>query len=171
MRARTQCVLFDWGDTLMRVIPEFDGPMANWPRIEIIPSAQETLSSLQADWIIALATNAEDSSEDEIRRALARVKLDKIVERVYCFRKIGLRKPSSAFFEFILNDLGVSSSSVVMVGDNYEFDVVGATRSGIRAVWFNRHSEEVQFNTMQRTIHDLKELPTTLRGWELDAEK
>ena len=155
----------------MRVFPKFGGPMANWPQLETMPSAQKTLSSLRADWIIALATNAEDSTEDEIRRALAKVKLDKIIERVYCFRKIGHKKPSRAFFEFILNDLGVSSSSVVMVGDNYEFDVIGATRSGIRAVWFNRHSEEEQFNTMQRTIHDLKELPATLQGWELDAGK
>ena len=155
----------------MRVFPEFDGSMVNWPRLGTMPSAKETLTSLRTDWIIALGTNAEDSTEDEIRQALAKVKIDKLIGRIYCFRRIGHRKPSRAFFEFILNDLGVSSSSVVMVGDNYEVDVIGATRSGIRAVWFNRHSEEEQFNTMQRTIHDLQELPTTLQSWELDAGK
>jgi hypothetical protein len=40
---------------------------------------------------------------------------------------------------------------------------------GIRAVWFNQHTEEEPFTTMLRTIHDLKELPTTLQDWEIDA--
>ena len=56
-----------------------------------------------------------------------------------------------------------------MVGDNYDVDVIGAIRSGIRAVWFNCQSEEERFGTMQRTIYDLSELPITLQSWELEA--
>lgn len=171
MQARAQCILFDWGDTLMPVFPDLEGSMAAWSRLETIPSAQETLSSLRDDWIIALATNAVDSTEDEIWRALSRVDLDGLIERVYCFREIGHKKPSRGFFEFILKDLGLSSSSVVMVGDAYDVDVIGANRSGIRAVWFNRQSEEERVGTMQRTIHDLKELPKSLLSWELDTNK
>ena len=87
-------------DTLL--FPEFDGSMVNWPRLGTMPSAKETLTSLRTDWIIALGTNAEDSTEDEIRQALAKVKIDKLRGRIYCFRKIGQRNPSRAFFEFIL---------------------------------------------------------------------
>ena len=27
------CLLFDWGDTLMRDFKEFDGPMKDWRRL------------------------------------------------------------------------------------------------------------------------------------------
>lgn len=169
VQARTRCILFDWGDTLMPAFPGSEGPMSDWPRMEPMPSAQETLALLRADWLIALATNAVDSTEDDIWRALARVGLDRLIDSVYCFREIGHKKPHRDFFDFILNDLALSSSSVVMVGDNYDVDVIGAIRSGIRAVWFNCQSEEERFGTMQRTIHDLSELPITLQSWELEA--
>ena len=107
----------------MPILPDIEGPMADWPRLETLPSAQETLSSLRVGWIIALATNAVDSTEDEIWRALSRVNLDRSIERVYCFREIGHKKPSRGFFEFILKDLGLSSSSVVRVGDTCDVDV------------------------------------------------
>jgi putative hydrolase of the HAD superfamily len=36
-----RCLLFDWGDTLMRVFPEYVGPMAAWPKVEAMPHAEE----------------------------------------------------------------------------------------------------------------------------------
>jgi len=67
------CVLFDWGNTLMVDLPGCFGPMASWPRVEAVAHAQETLGQLRAaGWHIALATNAADSDEDQIRIALAR---------------------------------------------------------------------------------------------------
>jgi len=31
-----RALIFDWGDTVMRVFPEFSGPMAHWPRVEAV---------------------------------------------------------------------------------------------------------------------------------------
>jgi HAD superfamily hydrolase (TIGR01509 family) len=132
------CILFDWGDTLMRVLPEFDGPMKDWPRVEAVPGAFETLTALHEEWILALATNAADSDEQDIRAALRRVDLDRLLDKVYCFKKIGFRKPSPEFFAYILEDLGLPPDQVIMVGDDYAADVLGAWQCGLRAAWFKQ---------------------------------
>jgi len=59
----------------------------------------------RADWRIALATNAAASKEDEIWQALARAGLDRLLDKVYCYRTIGHKKPSREFFNYILRDL------------------------------------------------------------------
>jgi len=78
-------ILFDWGDTLMRVFPEYTGPMKDWPRLEAVPGAAGMLDALHEDWILALATNAADSDEADIRAALRRVDLERRLDKVYCF--------------------------------------------------------------------------------------
>jgi HAD superfamily hydrolase (TIGR01509 family) len=156
------CLLFDWGDTLMRDDPNAFGPMFTWDHVEVMPHALQVLTSLRSEWLIALATNALDSDETDIRKALQRVDLDSLFDKVYCFRQIGHKKPSSEFFKFILNDLKLNSSQIVMIGDKFENDILGANQFGIRAIWFNAQSVESKTSNMYCTIHDLNELPHVL---------
>ena len=156
------CILFDWGDTLMRVFPEFSGPMKDWPRVEAVPGAVDVLSALHVDWTLALATNAADSEDEDIRLALRRVGLDSWLDKIYCFKTIGHKKPSFDFFQYILNDLGLSPDKAVMVGDDYVADVLGANACGLRAVWFNERTDEEHKNKKQLSIHELGALPDLL---------
>jgi len=86
------CLLFDWGDTLMRDFKEYTGPMKDWPRLEVVPGAAEMLARLHPDWMLALATNADVSSEVDIRLALQRVDLDRWLDRVLLFQADRLQK-------------------------------------------------------------------------------
>ena len=146
----------------MRVFPEFDGPMVAWPQVEAMPHAEAVLAELRTRSILAVATNAADSEEAEIRAALERVGLDKLLDKIYCYRKIGHKKPSREFFEYILADLGLQTSQAIMVGDDFEADVVGANNCGIRAIWYNPRTAERHEGSMHRTIHDLRSLPQVL---------
>jgi HAD superfamily hydrolase (TIGR01509 family) len=157
-----RCLLFDWGDTLMRVFPEFDGPMTAWPQVEAMPYAGQVLAELSLRSMLALATNAADSEESEIRAALDRVGLDKLLDKVYCYRKIGHKKPSKEFFGYIMSDLGIEPSQAIMVGDDFEADVVGANNCGIRAIWYNPRTTERHVSDMHQTIHGLLSLPQVL---------
>lgn len=157
-----RCILFDWGDTLMRVFPGSRGPMVSWPRVEPVPHAAQVLADLHEGWTLALATNAPASDETHIRAAFDRVNLSQFLDKVYCFRAIGHRKPSPAFFQYVLNDLNLDSSQVVMVGDEFEADVIGAYQAGIRAIWFNERTEEDRKGALHCTIHDLRELAGAL---------
>ena len=167
MSRENQCLLFDWGDTLMRVFPDYDGPMVAWPRVEALPHVLDVLTQLCPDWRMALATNAAASTEQEIWTALGRVGLDRLLEKVYCYRTIGHKKPSREFFDTILRDLKLDHESVFLVGDDFEADVLGANLCGIRAVWLNERSSETKIGEMYRTIHDFRDLPRALH--ELEA--
>ena len=162
MNRESRCILFDWGDTLMRVFSEFAGPMFTWPRVEMVSGIKEMLIELQGEWMLALATNAVESQERDIWMALERVGLEELIDRVYCYRMIGYKKPATEYFEYILNDLGIEREAVVMVGDDFGTDVMGANRNGIRAIWFNERSDEERVSEMHRTMHELSELPGEL---------
>ena len=160
------CVFFDWGDTLMRDFPVFSGPMEVWPLVEAMPHALEVLTVLRRQgWMTALATNAADSDEPAIRRALARVGLEILLDKIYCSRATGFSKPSSAFYSTILRDAGFAASSAVMVGDDFESDVLGAVREGIRALWYCPCTGEERNGPLYHTIHDLAKIPEKLEQW------
>ena len=136
--------------------------MSAWPHVEAVPDAPEVLAALRPRSLLALATNAADSDQAEIRAALHRVGLDRLLDRVYCFRGVGHRKPSPEFFEYVLNDLRTEPSRAVMVGDNFHSDVLGANRAGIRAIWLNGLSAESRAGGMHNTIFSLRTLPQAL---------
>jgi putative hydrolase of the HAD superfamily len=151
-------ILFDWGDTIMRDFPQYTTPMAAWPRVEAVEGAEEVLRRLQPVATLILATNAALSDEADIRRALDRVHLGAYFQRIYCLKNTGYQKPSPEFYSAILHDLGANPADVLMVGDSFENDVLGANRVGIRAVWLNSKDTETKTGKMYQTIHALREL-------------
>lgn len=163
-------ILFDWGDTLMRTL-EYPGPMCAWPEVEVIPGAAEALRELSGRAGIALATNAADSQEDEIWKALARGGLDPFIERIFCFKSVGHKKSSPPFFAHVMEQLGLPAAHLVMVGDDFEQDVTAANAVGIQAVWFNEKNHESREGADHFTIPRLRDLPARLeaRGFLNDA--
>ena len=169
MGRESRCVLFDWGDTLMRDFPEFSGPMASWSHVEALPNVKEVLSELQPQWTLALATNSIDSDETEIWKALDRAGLRSLLHKVFCFQTIGHSKPSLDFFDYIVKDLRLDRHRMVMVGDGFEKDVLGANQSGIRGIWFNESSAEVRTGKMHKTISDFRSLPEALASFDIES--
>jgi len=132
-----QAVVFDWGDTVMRNFPAYSGAMAHWPVVEVVPGVEETLCTLHPTYRLALATNARDSGTELVRAALRRVGLEGYFDAVLTAHDLGAAKPDRRFFEALLARLGSPADEIVMVGDDYEIDVVGAKEAGLKAIWFN----------------------------------
>jgi HAD superfamily hydrolase (TIGR01509 family) len=130
-------VVFDWGDTVMRTLPGYRGPMAHWPRVEPVPGVAEALLALKPRYHLALATNARDSDAELVWEALRRVGLEDCFDSLFTARDLGAAKPDPRFFEAMLARLGCQPEQAVMVGDDYTADVTGAKEAGWRAIWFN----------------------------------
>lgn len=156
-------LLLDVGNTLVKEIPAATGPMVDWPELETIDGALETLEQLKGEYFTAVATNAADSTEEQIWQALRRVGLDDLIERVYCYRSIGHKKPAAAFFRYVLDDLQVLPENVVMVGDSFENDVQGALQSGLKAAWLTQTAQAGEGMPGCCTIHSLAGLPAALK--------
>ncbi len=148
----------------MRVYPEYSGRMVDWPQVSAVPGAVEALAQLQPKYRLTVATHARDSEEADIWEALKCVGLAQFLERIYCFKSVGATKPDRAFFDFILNDLGAQAWQTLMVGDDWEADILGANQAGMWAVWLNERSEETRDGLFTRTIHELSELSRTIES-------
>lgn len=155
---RYPTILFDWGDTVMRDDPTAVLPMVAWETVDVIEGTADVLAYLQSSGRrLVLATSAAISYENQIWGALARGGLDTYFSHIYCFKNTDLPKGED-FYSHILNDLGVSASDVLMVGDSFEKDVLSPNFLGIFAVWFNPGSDELQMSPLHITVHSMNEL-------------
>ena len=129
-------LVFDWGNTLMRADLPYEGSMANWAEVFPIPGIQKGLLKLQ-DYPKFVATNAGDSNESQVNKALKRVKLDSFFEKTFTSRELNYQKPQPGFFNEIEKRLNQAPKNLVMIGDSYQNDVLGARKAGWQAFWFN----------------------------------
>jgi putative hydrolase of the HAD superfamily len=139
--------------------------MCTWPKVEVVPGAQEMLAELAPRAGLALATNAADSQEHQIRLALAAAGLEHPIQRIFCLRSVGHKKSSPPFFAHVMTQLDLPADRLVMVGDDFEQDVTAANAVGIKGVWFNEKSHETREGVDHLTIHNLRELPARLKAW------
>jgi YjjG family noncanonical pyrimidine nucleotidase len=74
---------------------------------------------------------------EEQRDKLRHCGFTAFVDALIVSEETGMSKPDPAIFLIALERLGVRADDTVMLGDSWAADIVGATRAGIRAVWFN----------------------------------
>ncbi|OGO36479.1 MAG: hypothetical protein A2W35_13035 [Chloroflexi bacterium RBG_16_57_11] len=164
-----QAVRFDWGDTLMRVFPEYEGTMAEWPHVESMPGVIPALTELRPAYRLYLATNASDSDAMLVRAALRRVGLEEFFAGIFTSKELKVCKPDPGFYQAVLRESGVAPGEAVMVGDDYPADVLGAKQAGLRAIWYNPAASPAPAD---RPLHDaeiqtMSELPAVLRNLDL----
>lgn len=129
-------IVFDWGDTLMKVFPEWQGPMADWPYVEAVPGVKPMLEKLSEKYHLIIATSAQDSNANQVRSALARVGLADYFSEIYTIKEIGYEKPSKKFFEKIKQLSGLKEN-LLLVGDDYFKDICGGTNTGWNCAWYS----------------------------------
>jgi putative hydrolase of the HAD superfamily len=149
--------LFDWGDTLMVDLPDNSGKMCDWEVVEAVDGAGEVLQQLSQKSEIYVATGATESTETEIKAALARVGLSNYVTGYFCIANLGLSKGSPEFLPAIIKKLGKPASCIAMVGDSLDKDIQPASDAGIKPIWLSGVSTRdlPENNRVIKTLHDL----------------
>jgi HAD superfamily hydrolase (TIGR01549 family) len=74
---------------------------------------------------------------EEQQGKLRQCGLDRFIDELVVSEETGMSKPDSRIFQIALDRLGRRAEEVVMVGDSWAADVLGARAAGIRAIWFN----------------------------------
>lgn len=154
----TSTILFDWGNTLMIDFPDQTGPMYLWKKIEAVLNAETCLSNLSRKYKCYIATNAKNSTKNDIYKALKIVGIDKYIEDVFCYKEIGYEKPSIEFFDQILLKLKKGKEEIVMVGDDYQKDYLGAKNYGIHAILYDSTNEMKEPNVVSNLLDIEKEI-------------
>ena len=78
-------------------------------------------------------------------------------------RVVGILKPDPRIFALALDQLGVTATDSVFVGDTPKTDIVGAQAAGMKAFWLNRDNSPLPDGMVpDATIQSLAELPSAL---------
>jgi len=100
-----------------------------------VPGALALLEALKPAYKIGIVTNNRTAEQQEKLRHLG---MSHLVDALITSEDVGVLKPDPAIYAQALQRLGAKPAETVMVGDNWQADVVGALAAGIRPVWLNR---------------------------------
>jgi len=99
----------------------------------------EILDYLKSKYKLHIITNGfKDAQNNKLKSS----KLDHYFETVTSAEVAGVKKPNPHIFNFALNSAQAETQNSIMIGDNYEADILGALDIGLDAICFNYHKVE-----------------------------
>jgi FMN phosphatase YigB (HAD superfamily) len=131
---KPRVVAFDFGHTLMDERKDADVPF-DVRLAHLMPDVLDVLP-----WVpvpMAVWANTQVAREGDVRKWLARARIERFFTWVVTSVDAGVRKPDRGFFDFALARCGVSKDDVVFVGNQLNTDVRGGEGFGIRTVWLS----------------------------------
>lgn len=140
-------VIWDLGDTINT--PPFGGqdlkPLDQCSEIKLRQDVEDTLRKLKSQgYIQAVLSNTATTDSDGARRMLERLGIAEFFSYIYATQSELTHdkpeKPSPEAFEIVLSALKVNSNQVVMIGNSWDNDIIGANRSGIHSIWLTNSS-------------------------------
>lgn len=158
-----RALIFDWGGTVMTDSGE-PGPMYLWKEVGLMPGVKNALLLL-SNYTNCIATNAGISGTAEVIRALNRVGAEKWFSHYFTSKDLGYAKPDPRFFLRICDEIRCRPEECVMIGNDYEKDICGAKRAGMKSVFFNPHSSAGPFSQADAVIETMDQLPEVIDGW------
>ncbi len=63
--------------------------------------------------------------------------------------EVGVKKPNPIIFKHAIEISGAKTNNSIMIGDNYEADILGAEALGLKTICFNYHKEELPRQNIQ----------------------
>ncbi len=122
----------------------------------VFPFTYEVLDYLQPKYRLHLITNG---FKDIQYVKLASAGLTHYFEEIITSECCGYLKPDGRIFAHALERTGASAATSLMIGDNLECDVLGASNAGIDQVYFNpekrRHFASTTYEIS--SLHELRE--------------
>ncbi len=100
--------------------------------LRLYPGVFDTLSRLSKEYILSTASHTQGSfTQLELRE----LNIEQFFSYFVYSSDIGFRKESIEFYKRALVIVGKEAADCVMVGDNYDVDVVVPQKLGIRGIW------------------------------------
>ena len=98
-----------------------------------VDGAYDLLQYLSNKYEVFLTSNAP---YDQQWNRLKIADMLKYVKKIYASEKIGCAKPNKRFFNYCINDIGITDKNeIIIIGDSYSADVQGGINSQIETSW------------------------------------
>lgn len=126
------------------------------PLTGVVPGAYELLEYLSKKYRLAILSNGTKSSQIV---KMKNFRFEPYFEKVFLSDDIGFPKPDVRIYQYALNVLNVSPEEALMIGDDFDGDIVGAANAGIEQVWLNQtniaNTSEVNPSLTIQTLSEL----------------
>lgn len=100
------------------------------------------LKSVQSRKLCLITDQTADIQFQKVKK----LKLDQYVQAMVTSEEAGIEKPHPEVFRLALKKLNLKTHEVVMVGDDFKKDILGASRLGIQSVWFNVQKRQEKYS-------------------------
>lgn len=125
----------------------------------VIEGAFDVLDALKPNFRMCVLSNGfEEVQFKKIHNA----GFDDYFEKVILSDHVGINKPDTRIFEYALKEMDVKKDNVVMIGDNWNSDILGAHNAGIDQIWFNPDGDPAHGFTPTYSIKALSEIKSIL---------
>ena len=84
--------------------------------------------------------------------------IDRYFKRIVLSDEIGVNKPDRRLFDYALNVTNSQAEDTLLIGDNYDADILGAMRARWGQIYFDRNHKGYTADEPQYTIHALAEV-------------
>jgi len=140
-------------DTFVKIKQKFDNELIDnlsIDYIEFLPNnnqlfegAHEILEHLYLKYKLHIITNGFNEVQ---YKKLDNSGLSKYFDKIITSEDAGVKKPNPKIFNFALDLAEATSKESIMIGDNWEADVMGAINNGLDAIYFNYEKQPVGAN-------------------------
>ena len=125
----------------------------------LFPNAHESLSYLKdLGYQMHIITNGFKEVQ---HIKLENCNLTQYFDFILCSDEIGINKPAPEIFAHALANTGAKASESVMIGDDYDVDVMGAIRHGLHGIHFDPQGKRKN-NNGDWIIKDLNDIARLL---------
>jgi putative hydrolase of the HAD superfamily len=127
-------------------------------RLSLFPGVKEVLDLLHASYPLALVSDAQPCYVHPEIRAVG---LEGYFDPIVISADYGFRKPDRRLFQTALDDLELRPDEAVFVGNDMHRDIYGASRTGIKTVFFssNQGAQSYQDANPTRVITRFEQVP------------
>ncbi len=123
----------------------------------MIEGAKEILDYLAPNYHLHILTNGFEATQD---RKLKGAHIDHYFEQVITSETLGIQKPDSRIFDYMIRLAKAKKEECLMIGDNLHTDIIGARRAKIDHVFYNplQINHDFKVNYQIRKLIELKEI-------------
>ncbi|MEX1003510.1 MAG: YjjG family noncanonical pyrimidine nucleotidase [Crocinitomicaceae bacterium] len=124
-------------------------------KTQLLPFALDALKHLNTNYPLHIITNGFRESQTI---KMTGSKLHPYFDIVLCSEEVGVNKPHPLVFETALRKAAAAPHEAVMIGDNYQADILGAKKAGMKTIFFDPKKSHPK--PKSPVIHCLKDLIT-----------
>lgn len=170
-------VIWDLGETLTTPPPNKTDfkPLNEYENIKLRPKVKDTLATISAMNIgQAVLSNTANSDGDDVERLLEKLEVSRNFKYILGTKSELTEgkpeKPNTEVFRKVLEALNVNAEETLMIGNNWDTDILGANTSGIHAVWISNpnvsaredYTTKVEAPPWVLPIWDIEDVPTII---------